>query len=144
MRALAETCTLAAMKVFISSLISGFQPFRSPTKAAIQTLRHQPLMAEDIGARPDSPQIACLQSARESDLVVLILGERYGVVQARPAFRQLTRSSARRAIASRYLCSCKRALSARRTRTRLLPRCRLGKVAISAVASKPRRSYAML
>jgi hypothetical protein len=38
-------------------------------------------MAEEFGARPDSPQIACLQGVRESDLVVLILGARYGAVQ---------------------------------------------------------------
>lgn len=81
MRGRAERCILDPVKVFISSLISGFQPFRSAAKAAIETLRHQPVMAEDIGARPDSPQIACLQGVRESDLVVLILGERYGVVQ---------------------------------------------------------------
>ena len=38
-------------------------------------------MAEDFGARPDSPQIACLQGLRDADLVLLILGERYGAVQ---------------------------------------------------------------
>jgi hypothetical protein len=38
-------------------------------------------MAEDFGAKPDSPQNACLEGVRSSDLVVLILGERYGAVQ---------------------------------------------------------------
>ena len=39
-------------------------------------------MAEDFGAQPNSPQVACLRGLRESDLVVLILGERYGAEQA--------------------------------------------------------------
>jgi len=37
-------------------------------------------MAEDFGAQPNSPQIACLQELRASDMVVLILGEEYGFV----------------------------------------------------------------
>lgn len=37
-------------------------------------------MAEDFGAKPASPQVACLQGLRSADLVVLILGERYGVI----------------------------------------------------------------
>ena len=44
------------------------------------TLRHEPILAEDFGARPNSPQIACLQELRGSDIVVLILGEHYGFV----------------------------------------------------------------
>ena len=69
------------MKVFISSVISGFEPFRDACKGAVTTLRHQTVMAEDFGARPQSPQVACLQGLRESDLVVLLLGEHYGPVQ---------------------------------------------------------------
>ena len=37
-------------------------------------------MAEDFGAQPTSPQVACLQGLRSADLVLLILGERYGAV----------------------------------------------------------------
>lgn len=44
-------------------------------------LRHEPVMAEDFGARPHSPQVACLQGLRSSDLVVLVLGEAYGTAQ---------------------------------------------------------------
>lgn len=77
-----EACIiLGTMKVFVSSLISGFEPLRSAAKAAIQTLRHEPIMAEDFGARADSPQVACLQGVRDSELVVLVLGGRYGAVQ---------------------------------------------------------------
>ena len=38
-------------------------------------------MAEDFSALTHSPQIACLQGLRSADLVVLILGSRYGSVQ---------------------------------------------------------------
>ena len=44
-------------------------------------LRHEPVMAEDFGAQPNSPQVACLQGIRESNVVLLILGEHYGAVQ---------------------------------------------------------------
>ena len=40
-------------------------------------------MAEDFGARPASPQVACLQGLRSADVVVLILRERYGAVPPR-------------------------------------------------------------
>src|SRR4051794_9705183 len=68
------------MKIFVSSLISGFEPLRAAARSAIQTLGHEPVMAEDFGAKPASPQVACLRGLRSSDLVVLILGERYGSV----------------------------------------------------------------
>lgn len=70
------------MKVFVSSLIGGFEEQRQAVQSAITTLRHEPVMAEDFGAQPNSPQIACLQGLRKSDVVVLILGEGYGAVQA--------------------------------------------------------------
>jgi hypothetical protein len=70
------------MKVFISSLISGFEPFRAACKSAVITLRHEPVIAEEFGARPHSPQVACLQGLREADALVLVLGDRYGETQA--------------------------------------------------------------
>lgn len=69
------------MKIFISSLIAGFGPQRQAAKAGVTTLRHVPVMAEDFGALPTSPQVACLQGLRQSDMVVLVLGDSYGAVQ---------------------------------------------------------------
>lgn len=69
------------MRVFISSLIGGFEDQRAAARSAIVALRHEPVVAEDFGAQPTSPQIACLQGVRSADLVVLILGARYGFVQ---------------------------------------------------------------
>lgn len=68
------------MKIFVSSLISGFEPLRMAARSAIKALGHEPVMAEDFGAKSASPQVACLQGLRSADLVVLILGERYGVI----------------------------------------------------------------
>ena len=70
------------MKVFVSSLISGMAPLRAAARNAITTLRHEPIMAEDFGASPNSPQIACLSGLRGAEVVVLILGAGYGAVQA--------------------------------------------------------------
>jgi hypothetical protein len=69
------------MKIFVSSLIKGFEPFRAAARAAVKTLRHEAIMAEDFAAQPHSPQISCLRGVREADLVVLILGAGYGAVQ---------------------------------------------------------------
>ena len=69
------------MRVFISSLITGMETIRAAAREAVTTLRHEPIMAEEFGPQPHSPQVACLSGLRQSDLVVLILGEHYGTVQ---------------------------------------------------------------
>ncbi|MBJ7441262.1 MAG: DUF4062 domain-containing protein [Sphingopyxis sp.] len=68
------------MHIFISSLITGFETQRAAARRAVTTLRHEAVMAEDFGAQPSSPQVACLQGLRRSDMMVLILGEHYGFV----------------------------------------------------------------
>jgi len=70
------------MKVFISSLITGMEAERAAVKRAVTTLRHEAVMAEDFPAQPNSPQVACLTGLRQSDLVILIMGGRYGTKQA--------------------------------------------------------------
>lgn len=69
------------MKIFISSLIGGMEPIRAAAKAAVLSLGHEPVMAEDFPSQAASPQVACLSGIRQSTLVVLILGERYGALQ---------------------------------------------------------------
>ncbi len=69
------------MKVFVSSLITDFEEFRGAAEHAARTLDHEVLMAERFGARSDSPQQACLGAVREADVVLFVLGERYGEVQ---------------------------------------------------------------
>jgi hypothetical protein len=66
------------MQVFISSVISGMEPYRDAAARAVRTLGHEPRMAEDYEASPDTPQRACLAGVRDADVVVLLLGARYG------------------------------------------------------------------
>lgn len=70
------------MDVFVSSLISGMEEERAAVRRAIERLGHRAVMAEDFGARPNSPQVACLGELRRSEAVVLVLGARYGAKQA--------------------------------------------------------------
>ncbi|WP_329562120.1 DUF4062 domain-containing protein [Kitasatospora sp. NBC_01266] len=70
------------MKVFISSLISGYTAYRAAVADAVETLGHQVVRAEDFPASPGTPQQACLGAVRESDLIVLLIGELYGYPQA--------------------------------------------------------------
>lgn len=70
------------MKVFISSVIAGFEPWREAAARAIRTLGYSALRAEEFGASPRSAQRVCLEGVRSADAVVLLLGERYGEPQA--------------------------------------------------------------
>lgn len=72
----------AGVKVFISSLITGYEPLRAAAATAVAALGHEVVRAEDFPASGDSPQSACLAGVRASDVVILILGDRYGYAQA--------------------------------------------------------------
>jgi len=58
------------------------EAFRDAAEAAAQVLGHEVIRAEDFAASSSTPQQACLQGAREADVAVLLLGARYGAVQA--------------------------------------------------------------
>ena len=69
------------MRVFLSSVISGMEDARDAAGDAIASLGHNLIRAEDFGASPLSPQQACLQGVRDAEVVVLVLGGRYGYIQ---------------------------------------------------------------
>ncbi len=69
------------MRVFISSVITGYEHFRDAVAAAVESLGHEVIRAEDFGASPGTPQQACLGGVREADVVVLLVGARYGAIQ---------------------------------------------------------------
>lgn len=69
------------MRVFVSSVITGYESLRESAAAAISSLGHEVIRAEDFGARADTPQQACLAGVRDADAVVLIIGGRYGAAQ---------------------------------------------------------------
>ncbi len=66
------------MKIFVSSVMNGFEDYREAAFAAIRSLDHEIVRAEDFPASNVPSRVACLQGVREADFVVLILGERYG------------------------------------------------------------------
>jgi hypothetical protein len=70
------------MKVFISSLVTRMEALRAAAREAVEQLGHEPVMAEDFGAQPSSPQVTCLTGLRQSGLMILILGAEYGTRQA--------------------------------------------------------------
>lgn len=67
--------------MFISSVVGGFEEFRAAAADAIRTLGHEVERSEDLPASASSPQQACLAEGRKADVVVLLLGERYGAAQ---------------------------------------------------------------
>lgn len=69
------------MKVFISSVMHGFEELRAAAVAAVKSLGFEPISAETFGAGVSSPRVACLQGVRKADVVVLILGADYGTAQ---------------------------------------------------------------
>lgn len=66
------------MKVFVSSVVKGFEPYRKAARRGIESIDAEPVMSEDFGARPYSSERACLTEIDGSDVFVLLLGERYG------------------------------------------------------------------
>jgi hypothetical protein len=69
------------VKVFLSSVISGMEDYRAIARRAAETLGHTVLAAENFRASPLSPQQVCLGAVRDADVVVLLLGARYGAPQ---------------------------------------------------------------
>ena len=70
------------MKVFTSSIVTGFEEFREAAGDAVSNLGYELIRAEDFGASTSSPQRACLAGVREADITILLLGARYGAKQA--------------------------------------------------------------
>jgi hypothetical protein len=58
------------------------EAYRVAAKEAIMQLGHEPVMAENFGARAHSPQIACLDGVRQSSLIILLLRADYSAKQS--------------------------------------------------------------
>lgn len=71
------------MKVFISSVIREFEQFRDAAADAAKLLGHEVLRAEDLASGPNPAERACLELVRRADVVVLLLGARYGASTSR-------------------------------------------------------------
>lgn len=69
-------------KIFISSVVSGFEAYREAARKAIELMGDRPVMCEDFGARPYASDIACISEVEFSDVYVLIMGEKFGYATA--------------------------------------------------------------
>ena len=67
-------------KVFVSSVMRGFEAEREAVRQAIESLGLRPLMAETSPASPDPSKHALLSLVEQADSVVLVLGGRYGFI----------------------------------------------------------------
>ena len=92
------------MRIFVSSVIVDFEEYREATVSAVSSLGHEVTRSEDFVASPATSQVACLAGVRDSDAVIVLLGERYGSVQHQ-ANHQPTRSSRKPKIRSLCLFS---------------------------------------
>ncbi|RJQ18907.1 MAG: DUF4062 domain-containing protein [Nitrospiraceae bacterium] len=70
-------------KVFISSVITDFEEYRKAAGKAVEIMGDRPVMSEDFGARPYSPEKVCVTEVETSDIYLVLLGEKYGFVYCR-------------------------------------------------------------
>lgn len=68
---------VSVLSVFVSSVQRDYAAVRRAVQRAIEVLHMRPLMAELVGARPESPQRALLDLVAEADVLVLIIGAHY-------------------------------------------------------------------
>ncbi|QXW42690.1 DUF4062 domain-containing protein [Pseudomonas amygdali] len=83
------------MKIFISSVLRGYEHYRAAAKKAVDLLQYTPRMCESFGAQPYSSEIACMAEIQDADIVVLILGADYGFET--PSGESVTQQEYRRA-----------------------------------------------
>ena len=75
------------MRVFVSSVINGYEDYRAAAASAIRALRHEAVLMQpgEQPALPETPQKACLSELEECDAVVFLMGTRYGWVNPHSA-----------------------------------------------------------
>lgn len=70
------------LRVFVSSVSEGYEQFRATARRLVEAMGHEPvLVGETSPALPRPPQRACLSAVGACDVVVLLLGDKYGTVQ---------------------------------------------------------------
>ena len=61
------------MKVLIRSVGAADASIRAACEA-VATLRHHPIVPEDVGARPDSPVRDCMRAVTDADVIMMLFG----------------------------------------------------------------------
>lgn len=65
-------------RVFVSSVMDGFEEYRAATRAGIEAAGCEPVLIEDNPALPVSSRNACLDGVGSCDAVAVVVGERGG------------------------------------------------------------------
>ena len=60
---------VGVLSVFVSSIQRDYAAIRSAVRRAVEILHMRPLMAELVGARPESPQRTLIDLVAESDVL---------------------------------------------------------------------------
>ncbi|MCK4325363.1 DUF4062 domain-containing protein [bacterium] len=66
------------LRVFVSSVIEGFEEYREAVKAGIINAGGDPVLVEDYPSISSSPRNACLDGVKSCDIFVLVIGNRGG------------------------------------------------------------------
>jgi hypothetical protein len=65
-------------RVFVSSIMQGFNDCREAARLAILAAGGEPVMAEDFAITTASPRNACLDGVASSDVCIVVVGDRGG------------------------------------------------------------------
>lgn len=65
-------------RVFVSSIMQGFEDCRDSARRAILAAGGEPVMAEDFAISTSSPRNACLDAVASSDVCIVVVGNRGG------------------------------------------------------------------
>ncbi len=68
----------ARPRVFLSSVIDGFEPFRAEAKRRISEVGGEPVLVEDLASVDESSRNVCLDGVESCDCVVVVVGPRGG------------------------------------------------------------------
>ncbi len=65
-------------RVFVSSVIDGFEEYRDAARRGIVEAGAEPVLVEDLPAQDETPRNVCLDGVASCDVVVVIVGSRAG------------------------------------------------------------------
>ena len=68
------------LHVYVSSTFGDLEEYRRAVQTAILHTGQVPVLMEQFGASAEAPRDICRDQVRRSDLMVLVLGHRYGAI----------------------------------------------------------------
>ncbi|MDP2993278.1 MAG: DUF4062 domain-containing protein, partial [Deltaproteobacteria bacterium] len=65
-------------RVFVSSVMENFQPYRNAARQGIIAAGGEPVLVEDFPSLPVAPRTACLEAVASCDIYLVIIGDHGG------------------------------------------------------------------